>query len=230
MDFITIDYSVNDGLINSTPTTSLVGGDIVFNDDVSFGNTKTDTLTMGNPTGGVGGGYTFATILGPDGYVMSSDVASNDIVWQPSGIGAGDVHNGGDPGPVSVGTTDATNMTIISGGDIAIGSAGSGDQILLNGGVNFQYHNINTALGTLILDSQYFFIEITNAGTTVVELPDASTANGRQYIISKGFSSGTLTLSTSVSDTIDGQPTMTMTQLDQRIKVISNGDDKWLIL
>lgn len=223
MDGFTFDFTNTDGQVDVPPVTGTgPDGETAF----------VDGIAIGNATGGVGGGFSFPTIIGTNGYVLAADVGTNSLEWVPNagGGGGGDVINGGQSGPISVGTLDSTNMSIISGGTINIGASGSTDQIALNGSVGFQYDNISGALGTLNLNADYFFIEVTNDGTTVVALPDASTSIGRQYIISKGFAGGSLTITTTVSDTIDGQNTMALSVENQRIQLISNGTDKWLIL
>ena len=219
MDSFTFDFDKNDGLVSVPPAIeSNIDGVTIFEGGIS----------VGNPTGGAVGGYSLPNVIGPNTYIMSADVDTNSLIWVPNA--GGDILNGGQPGPISVGTTDATDMSIISGGTLNIGTHGSSDHILLNGSVGFQYDKITTALGTLNLNSDYFFVEVTNSGTNIVALPDASTATGRQYIISKGFPNNTLTITTTASDTIDGENVIQLTAENQRIQLISNGSDKWLIL
>lgn len=229
MDDFTFDYSTADGGVVPPPVTEIgPGGEVIFNDGEVI---VQDGLSIGDPTGGVGGGYSFPLPIGPNTYVLATNTLANELVWVPNaGGGGGDIVNGGNFGPITIGTIDATPFNLISGGSINIGATGSPDQIHLNGSVGFQYDNISTALGTLTLTADYYFVEVTNAGTNIVELPDASTAVGRKYIISKGFAGGTLQLTTSVSDTIDGNPSLILRVLNQRIKLISNGVDKWIIL
>ena len=223
MDTFTFDFAKSDGLVSVPPATeSNIDGETIFEDGIA----------VGNPAGGAGG-YSLPNAIGTDTYVMAADVNTNSLIWVPNaggGGGGGDILNGGQPGPISVGTTDETPMSIISGGTLNIGTQGSSDHILLNGSVGFQYDKITTALGTLNLNSDYFFVEVTNSGTNIVALPDASTATGRQYIISKGFPNNTLTITTTASDTIDGENVIQLTAENQRIQLISNGSDKWLIL
>ena len=227
MDFFTFDYTTTDSGV-APPAIIEASGSNTFNNDVNISGGE---FTIGSGTGS-SGGYKFPSSIGPQGYVLASDVTANSLVWvsNASGGGGGDIINGGNSGPVSIGTLDGTNFNLVSGGEINIGQTGVPDQIKLNGSVGFQYDEINTALGTLNLNSDYFFVEITNSGTNTVLLPDASTAIGRQYIISKGFSGGTLLITTTVSDTIDGNNQLPLIGLNQRIKLISNGTNKWIIL
>ena len=202
------------------------GGEIIFNEEIVI----KDGLSIGIPTGGITGGYSFPTTIGLNNYILKADVANNRLIWAENLGGGGDILNGGNPGPISIGTNDATATSIISGAGINIGQINTPNQISLNGSVGYQYDNINTALGTLNLNADYYFVEVTNDGTTTIALPDASNAIGRQYIISKGFVGGTLTITTTASDTIDGTNTIILNIVDQRIKLISNGLNKWIII
>lgn len=220
MDFFTFDYTTTESDIAPVPSVGDNGSN-TFNNDVTINGGE---LTIGSGTGS----YKFPLSIGPQGYILSSDVATNSLVWVSNVSGA--IINGGNNGPISIGTLDGSNFNLISGGEINIGQTGVPDQIKLNGSIGFQYDEINTALGTLNLNADYFFVEITNSGTNTVLLPDASTAIGRQYIISKGFSGGTLLITTTTSDTIDGNNQLPLIGLNQRIKLISNGTNKWIIL
>lgn len=231
MDGFIFDYSATDGGVIPPPVNEGgPGGEVIFNDGEVIAQ---DGLSIGDPTGGVGGGYSFPLPIGPNSYVLAANTLANALVWVPNaggGGGGGDIVNGGNFGPLTMGTIDATPVNIISGGSINIGATGNPDQIHLNGSVGYQYDNITASLGTLVLNADYFFVEVSNAGTNTIALPDAATAVGRQYIVSKGFSGGTLQITTTPSDTIDGNASLTLRVLNQRIKLISNGVDKWIIL
>lgn len=220
MDFFIFDYTTTESNIAPVPSVGDNGSN-TFNSNITINGGE---LTIGSGTER----YKFPLSIGPQGYVLVSDVATNSLVWV-SNV-SGDIINGGNNGPISIGTLDGTNFNLISGGEINIGQTGVPDQIKLNGSVGFQYDEINTSLGTLNLNADYFFVEITNSDTNTVLLPDASTAIGRQYIISKGFSGGTLLITTTTSDTIDGNNQLPLIGLNQRIKLISNGTNKWIIL
>lgn len=230
MDSITIDYTKNFGGTVTTPTNEVgAGGEIIFNDAEIIAQKG---LSIGLPTGGITGGYRFPVTIGTNNQILKADIVNNRVIWSDNlvGGGGGDIINGGNTGPVVIGTTDATATSIISGAGINIGQLNTPNQISLNGSVGYQYDKINTAVGTLNLNADYFFIEVTNAGTNTISLPDASTAVGRQYIISKGFVGGTLTITTTASDNIDGIDTIILKIVDQRVKLISNGLDKWVII
>jgi hypothetical protein len=119
-----------------------------------------------------------------------------------------------------------TNTTIISDGIVHIGALGLSNNISLDGSIEYQYHNIDTDIGTLMLTADHYFIEVMHIGTHTIDLLDASTAVGRRYIISKGFVGDILTITTTPSDNIDGVDIITLNILNQRIQLISNGLNK----
>jgi hypothetical protein len=101
--------------------------------------------------------------------------------------------------------------------------------IELQGGLTLAYDNISSGIPIFVLDSRYYFIEISNNSTTSVLLPNASTTPGQTFIILKGYSGGSLTVSTQGSNTIDGDAAITMDNLDDRLKLFSSGANRWVI-
>jgi hypothetical protein len=101
--------------------------------------------------------------------------------------------------------------------------------IELIGGLTLAYDNISSGISTFEVNSQYYFIEISNINTTTVLLPDASLQPGQTFIILKGYIGGLLTISTQFSNTIDGVSTITMTNKGERLKLFSSGTNRWVI-
>ena len=106
------------------------------------------------------------------------------------------------------------------------------------GTFNFAYDKIEDADTTLpsysLLGNQYL-VEIRGSGITKVFLPDADGIAGRQYIVSKGYSGGTLSVNVSPTsgDTFEGIGGLTSINLvveNQRLKVTSSGEDRWIII
>lgn len=149
-----------------------------------------------------------------------------------NGGGGTELPSGGQPGPLTIGTTDATEFNLISGGSINIGDASSPDEIHLLGSISFQYDNISLGIEPFNLTASHYFVEITNSATTTVNVPLASTSLGRSYIISRGDGYvGTLTIQTSGSDTLDGSvPSFNLIAPNQKITIISNGISDWLLI
>ena len=102
--------------------------------------------------------------------------------------------------------------------------------IKLIGGINMSYNNISSGISTFELNSQYYFIEISNINTTSVLLPNSSTQPGQTFIILKGYTGGLLNISTQASDTIDGSNTISLNDQGERIKLFSSGSNRWTVI
>jgi hypothetical protein len=89
--------------------------------------------------------------------------------------------------------------------------------IKLIGGINMSYNNISSGISTFELNSQYYFIEISNINTTSV-------------FILKGYTGGLLNISTQASDTIDGSNTISLNDQGERIKLFSSGSNRWTVI
>lgn len=163
---------------------------------------------------------------------LTFDFTSTDggVLLPGGGGGIGDIVNGGQVGPVTVGTTDATTTKLISGADLQIGDTAVDNEIYLNGSLSFQHETLNNAFVTEILDDSHYFVEVISPTTTTVMLPAASIAAGRQYIIVNGKATGVLTVVPNGGDTIDGVTSHILRETDWRFTVISNGGTKWLIV
>ena len=224
MDTYSFDFTIHDGdilpqeIIETDGSTSVTG---VFSANAG--------LIVGvSPTE-----YSFPAAIGTNGYVLAANTTSGELEWVSNaggGGGSGDIINGGQTGPVSVGTTDATDFSLISGGKINIGSSSSGDQILIHGSVAYQYDSITSGVGTFTLTANHYFVEINTTGITQVDLPDVTLSVGRAYIISKGTATGSIIIDAFGGQTIDNIGSLTLSVQNQRIRVISNGVDKWYIV
>lgn len=199
------------------------------------GATIINKLIVGNPAEyptTMGTSYLFPQTIGTAGQVLEADPTSNELDWVTPIGGGGDILNGGQTGPITIGTNNATDLSLISGANINIGDATT-DDIHLNGGVRYHYTAVPyTGSAIISLTIADYFVEITGSGITTVRLPDATGISGHMYIISKGYAGGTLTIEPALAsgDTIDGLSSLPLTSQDQRLKVISSGLDRWLIL
>lgn len=146
------------------------------------------------------------------------------------------VTKGGQVGEVTLGTISEDDLNLISGGKINIGDSSTDDNINLQGGIRYQYDAIadTTPPGgnTIDLTTTHYFVEITGSSITNVRLPEADGNSGHMYIISKGYAGGSLAVkpATSSGDTIDGLTQIILVGKDQRLKVISSGLNRWLIV
>jgi len=117
---------------------------------------------------------------------------------------------------------DNVSVKRIIGGDvIALGSL-KGSNILTTGSQVVGYRAIS-ALRTL--DTSDYLINCT-ANSFTVTLPTAIGITGQQYVI-KNSGTGTITIATTSTQTIDGSSTKTLTQY-QNITVVSNGAN-WIV-
>jgi hypothetical protein len=120
-------------------------------------------------------------------------------------------------------------------GNVFLGSSDGeltleGSSIKLVGGLTVQYDNISSGVSPFILEDKHHLVDISNSSTNIVELPPASIKKGKLYIISKNYVGGTLTILTQSLDTIDGDNTISMSILHERISLISTGSNGWLII
>jgi hypothetical protein len=86
---------------------------------------------------------------------------------------------------------------------------------------------IRSGADTTLTDGDYTYIWIGASGT--VTLPQASGRTGRIYIIKNATTSGTLTLSTTTGDFIDGSPSESIAS-GISVIVQSNGVSEWWII
>lgn len=224
MDGFTFDFANSDGATTLPPITEAVGGTTNFTNKLNalYG------INVGNMESPATG-YDFPLTIGTNEYVLSADTGTNSLVWVPNGSG-GDIVNGGQAGPVTIGTLDHTACSLISGGIINIGQVGTPDHILMNGSIAFQYDEITSGGPIFTLTAEHYFINVTTSGVNEVKLPDSVSAAGRQYIISKGYSGGTMNVTTTGGDLVDTVSTIPLSMLNQRITVISNSNGVWIIV
>ena len=183
------------------------------------GETKVEELIIGDPATT---GFTFPTTIGTSGQVLIAPVSGNTLVWGAGGGGGGgDITNGGQSGAVIIGSTD--NQLTLEGNT----------GVKINGGLDIQFDAVPIAdTASFNLTDAHHVVDVTStvSATTEVVLPESETREGKLYIISKGYSGGTLTVNTQPSDTIDGDNSINLSVLNQRISLVSAGTDRWLII
>ena len=131
---------------------------------------------------------------------------------------------------VVLGHPENYNFTIDYLGEISIGSKQSNNQIFFNGSIAYEYEELNSGDSIINLSSTQYFIEVTNSNTTELILPLITSAPGRVYILSKGFSGGSITISADSLDNIEGNPSITLTLTNQKLKLINNSSNNWYII
>ena len=132
-------------------------------------------------------------------------------------------------GDINIDNNNGVGLNIYNNGGLSIGSVSSPNQIQFNGAIGFQYNAIRNHNGLLLLDASYYFIEIFDVRTNPIQLPKCSTTNGRAYIISNNRESTPLIINTFYGDNIDTNNSITLEIKSQRISILSNGVDEWII-
>ena len=207
---------------------TVLEGTLIVNDKFIIGTPPNYPSSMGTA-------YAFPPSIGLINQVLIADPTMSEVKWANQ-TGGGDIYNGGQAGAVTIGTTSFNNLTLVSSGQIHIGD-NTTDDIHIQGGIRYQYDAIaNTTPpggNTIDLLLSHYFVEITGSEISTVRLPDADGAvSGHMYVISKGYSGGTLSVKPAVAsgDTIDGLTQINLVSKDQRLKVISSGANRLLIL
>lgn len=193
------------------------GSSIIVTQDTTTNETKVEKLVIGT---GITS-YEFPQVSGTTGQVLVANTTTKILDWvnQSGGGGSGDIINGGQPGSVLIASTDNT-LTL----------QGFSGTTLNNVVVEYKFDTINLTNGTYNITDNDFLIEITGSGTNTVVLPEADTRTGKKYIISKGYASGSLIISTQTADKIDGDDTFTLSLINTRTTLISSGTDRWLVI
>lgn len=196
--------------------TSNDGSEVVLSSNTETSSTNIQKLNIGDLSTT---GYTFPSTIGLTNQILVANTTTKTLDWsnQSSG-GGGDISNGGQLGMVSIGSTD-NKLTL------------QGNQgIHIIGGIEYQYDNIVLNNANFNITDFHYFIEVSGSGNNTLLLPEADNRTGKLYIISKGYSGGTLVINTQTADKIDGEDTLSLTIDNQRIKIISSGVDRWLII
>jgi hypothetical protein len=119
-------------------------------------------------------------------------------------------------------TKDVVRMTITNTGNVGIGTATPSSTFDLHG--SFELNLVNKS--TNYTAASETIINCT-ANTFAVTLPTAVGVDGRHYVV-KNSGTGVITVSTTSSQTIDGQLTQSLNQHDS-ISVVSDGTN-WIII
>ena len=159
--------------------------------------------------------YAFPNEIGANGQILVVNYPNNRLDW-----GSSPSTNTPQAGPVTLGSTNDSLTLQSAKGTTFIG------------GIEYQYDSITLNNDTLnmTLNNNYYFIEIIGSGNNTILLPDGGKQTGKKYIISKGYDTGTLTIDTQPADKIDGDDTFVLTNQNQRVQLISSGNNKWMII
>lgn len=121
-------------------------------------------------------------------------------------------------------TSNSVGSMAIYNGTVTAGSTSAGNSSLNTAG-SFAVKYTATAVD-LTLSASHSFVNVTATGKTIT-LPTATTCQGRIYTI-KLTASGSGTVATTSSQTIDGSTTYSLSAQYKYVTVISDGSN-WLI-
>lgn len=219
---------VNTGSMTPQVTIDPLTGELYT---IITGATISNKLIIGTPSTyptNLGTSYIFPEEMGTDGQTLVLNETENKLIWA-TGVSSG-ITNGGQVGPVVVGSTD-NNLTLIAAGDINIGN-GPSNRILLNGGLT-KLHTVDNSAGpTIDLTTDKYSVSYTNTGVTTVRLPAANSNVGREYFITHNHTGAaiTLTVAPASGDLIDGIASIPLQTQGSHIRVISIGSNAWKIV
>jgi hypothetical protein len=180
-----------------------------FNGNGNTSNGSSVPLVSSGTTGSL---YTLPSNIGTSGQVLVSD--GTVINWGAGG-GGGSILSTGD---VVMGSTGASNGNLTLSAD---------NSIKFDSGIVYKYTETNV---NYTLTKNDYFVNCL-AGCTIINLPNLSTTDrGLSYIINKGYTGSTVTVTVNTNDTIDGDTTFVLSNLNEKIQIISDGGEKWLLM
>jgi hypothetical protein len=129
--------------------------------------------------------------------------------------------------PIPISLNNST-IPVLSSDDVLTLQGENG--ITLVGGLKIQYDNISSGIPIFEIEDKHHLVEISNILTNVVKLPEASGRSGKLFIIYKNYIGGFLKIESQVLDKIDGRDNITLEKINERISLISSGNNTWLII
>lgn len=200
--------------------------------NIITGSTIVQKLVVGDPVlypSDLGSSYAFPVEMGNDGQFLALVEAENRLEWVDGGTSSGDITNGGNVGPVVVGSTD-DNLTFIASGNITLGD-GPSNSLILNGGITSLHVNDPSPGPIIDLLSSQYSVAYTTSSVNIVRLPLAADNVGRSYVIHHSHGGGpiNLTVAPASGDLIDGILSIPIIY-GSRIRVSSIGIGGWKII
>jgi hypothetical protein len=114
---------------------------------------------------------------------------------------------------------------------IAFSGSANGDdrRTMMQSGVHYKYRETSTNSSVAVSD--YFITATNTSGTVTITLPTGSyREEGRVLEFKYRQTGGTVVLSPSGTDTIDGVASKTTTQINSAMKIVSNGQGRWNVM
>jgi hypothetical protein len=162
-----------------------------------------------------------STVTGP-AYTLPDNIGTNGQVL----VSNGTILNWGNG-------SGSGSGTVLTGGDVVMGSTdqkltlSAVNSIKLDSGLIYKYKEVSADYTPVKND---YFVNC-NAGCSIITLPNLSTTDqGLSYIINKGYVGGVVNVNAFAGDTIDGDSSFSLNNLNEKIQIISNGSEKWLLM
>lgn len=195
----------------------LLAGNGTGDENANFGWKAGTALTSANRTVNIGPAAGF--------YHTSGDgsIAIGPYVYHPSNTAAGQLNIGGLIFGTGGHSSTSLSNTFETGGKIAIGTNAPNSTFQVEGSLSLSY---TAQTGTYSILATDYTIDCD--GTFTATLPTAVGITGRQYVI-KNTGTGTITVATTSSQTIDGSTTQAIAVQYDYLKVQSNGSN-WIII
>lgn len=168
-----------------------------------------------------GGDYYGSLYYAGDGNTIYTPVSFNLIA--SASTSALNINHTGNA-PIGFLTQNTERMTILGGGNVGINNASPNSSLQVSGSFASKYNA--TATG-ITLDGTYGTVNVTATGQTIT-LPTAASITGRVYTI-KLTASGSATVATTSSQTIDGATTYSLSAQYKYVSVQSDGAN-WMII
>jgi hypothetical protein len=120
---------------------------------------------------------------------------------------------------------------IYDNGEILVGNNTMGNNILLNGGIDFNFKQItDTSLSNYNLTFNDYAVEIITDTIDTITLPLAMGIGGRTYIVSRGSNNNALAVVSQAGDNIDTRQFIKLNRIYTHMKLMSNGQDSWYVV
>lgn len=151
------------------------------------------------------------------------------IPVNPTTGGGNFVVNGGQDGPITIASNTGDDINIVSnGGDVIVDGS-----LVVNSSVRFNYEKVTSfADPDYYINDTHYLLEIGTTNITNVYLPEANDHKGRTLIISNCLNTKSIfvRVGNGSGDLIDGVTFVELPLLNDRVVLVSSGENKWFLL
>lgn len=118
----------------------------------------------------------------------------------------------------------------VYGNSVHIGNNNATTNLIIEGGVDFDFKQINDDGVDYQLADNDYAVEIISDTYETITLPSALDTGGRTYVISRGSNNSELVLQAQPGENIDDKPIIQLKRKNVHIKVMSNNIDSWYVV